>query len=200
MTDAVLALIADYGLYIVFGVVFLSCWAIPTPSSPVMLAAGGFAAAGDLILWMVGGTAVLAAIIGDNSSYFVARRCGDGISGWIHKRPGRSGLFNRAESFMEKWGSSAVFFSCWLVGPLGPYMNYVAGITKFSWPKFAILGMFGEIVWVSIYVGLGYTFADNISSVTTLLGNISGFIVAGLAVLGLGYWAWKASHPAKEAT
>ena len=62
MTDLFLPLVADYGLYIVFGVVFLSCFAVPTPSSPVMLVAGGFAAAGDLLLWAVGSAALVAAI------------------------------------------------------------------------------------------------------------------------------------------
>ena len=198
MTDLLLSLIADYGLYIVFGVVMLSCFAVPTPSSPVMLVAGGFAAAGDLVLWAVGGAALAGAILGDNASYAIARFAGTGLADWIHKRQGMSKLFTRAEAFMAKWGASAVFFYCWLVGPLGPYMNYVAGLTRFNWATFAMMGALGEAVWVSIYVGLGYSFANQIDTITTFLSNASGFIVAGVAVIGLGIWAWKASHPAKE--
>ena len=78
-------------------------------------------------------------------------------------------------------------------------MNYVAGLTRFKWPTFAIMGVFGEAAWVSLYVGLGYSFASQIDSIMTLMGNASGFIVAGVAVVGLGIWAWKASKPTKEA-
>jgi len=48
MTDLILTLAADYGVPLLFSVTFLSCLALPVPSSLLMLASGGFAAAGDL--------------------------------------------------------------------------------------------------------------------------------------------------------
>ena len=88
---------------------------------------------------------------------------------------------------MHKRGGSSVFFSCWLVAPLGPYINYISGITKFTWARFALWGILGEIVWVGLYVGLGYTFADNITALSNMLGNASGFITALAAVIELGW-------------
>ncbi len=198
MTDLLLPLIVDYGLYIIGIVIFVSCLAVPTPSSPMMLVAGGFAAAGDLVLSAVYLTAFFAAIAGDNFTYLIARLGGEQISDWIHRRPGRSGLYRRAETFMSNYGGSAVFFSRWLIGPLGPYMNYVVGITRFSWPRFFVFSTSGAAIWVAIYTGLGYVFADQIETVGRLMGNISGFIVASVLVVVLGIWAWRASHPTKD--
>ena len=100
---------------------------------------------------------------------------------------------------MEKRGGSSVFFSCWLVAPLGPYMNYFCGITRYNWLRFALWGIAGEIVWVSLYVGLGHTFADNISSIASLLGNASGFVTALVAVTALGVWLIRASKTKQTA-
>ncbi len=194
MTDLVLALVADYGVLIVFCVTFLSCLALPVPSSLLMLVSGGFAATGDLALAAVASAAFGGAVMGDNSGYWVARFLGTRLDDWLATRPKRAALRDRSARFMDSYGGSSVFFSCWLVAPLGPYMNYLCGMTKYSWPRFAFWGVLGEIVWVSLYVGMGYGFADNITAVAGFLGNASGFITALVVALGLGWWLVRAAR------
>ena len=193
MTEMILALAADYGVPLLFCVTLLSCLAVPIPSSLLMLATGGFAAAGDLSLPAVAAAAFCGAIIGDNLGYWIARGLGGRLSDWLSKRPKRAALRTKSEAFMNKWGGSSVFFSCWLVAPLGPYINYVSGLSRYSWPRFALWGAAGEVFWVGIYVGLGYTFADNITQISSLLGNISGFLAAAVVAIGLGTWLLHAS-------
>ena len=188
MTETILALAADYGVPLLFVVTLLSCLAVPIPSSLLMLASGGFAAAGDLALSVVAVAAYSGAVIGDNLGYWIARGFGDRLSDWLTAHPKRAAIRNRSEVFMEKWGGSSVFFSCWLVAPLGPYINYVSGLSRFSWPRFALWGAAGEVFWVGIYVGLGYMFADNMTQISSLLGNISGFLAAAVVAIGLGAW------------
>jgi len=194
MTETIFALIADYGVPTVFCITFLSCLALPVPSSLVMLAAGGFAAAGELQLLYVAAASFIGAILGDNTGYLIARKSGDRLRGWLDANAKRAAMMQRGRAYMDKWGGSSVFFSCWLVAPLGPYINYVSGLTRFTWVKFALWGAAGEVVWVSIYVGLGYSFADHISALSGLLGNISGLIAALCVALGLGYWLYRASQ------
>jgi membrane protein DedA with SNARE-associated domain len=193
MSDLVLTLVADYGVPLLFCVTFLSCLALPVPSSLFMLASGGFAAAGDLSLPAVVTAAFFGAVIGDNLGYWIARKLGARLTDWLVKRPKRAAIRKKAEDYMAKWGGSSVFFSCWLVAPLGPTVNYVSGLSGFSWPRFALWGIAGEVVWVSIYVGLGYMFADNLTAISDLLGNVSGFLAALVAAIGLGIWLVRAS-------
>lgn len=193
MTEIILALAADYGVPLLFSVTFLSCLALPVPSSLLMLASGGFAAAGDLPLAQVAAAAFFGAVIGDNLGYWIARTLSDRLVNWLASRPKRAALRRKAEAFMDKWGGSSVFFSCWLVAPLGPYVNYVSGLSRFSWPRFALWGAAGEVVWVGLYVGLGYSFADNITEISSLLGNLSGFLAALVVAVGLGLWLRHAS-------
>ena len=140
MTDLILALVADYGVLIVFCVTFLSCLALPVPSSLLMLVSGGFAATGDLSLAAVASAAFGGAVLGDNSGYWVARFLGTRLDDWLATRPKRAALRDRAARFMDSYGGSSVFFSCWLVAPLGPYINYLCGMTKYSWLRFAFWG------------------------------------------------------------
>jgi len=195
MTETILDLMTNYGVFILFVVTFLSCLCVPIPSSLMMLAGGSFAATGDLNTIATIVAAYSGAVSGDNTGYFLARTFGTRLTSWIDANPKRAKLRDSAKSYMEKRGPISVFLSCWLVAPLGPYINLVSGITRYKWAKFALWGALGEMFWVGIYVGLGYTFSDQITTLASMLGNASGFLVALLGVFLLGRWLWKASTP-----
>lgn len=186
MNDLALSLVATYGVTILFCVTFLSCLALPVPSSILMLASGGFVATGDLALGSVLIAAVAGAVLGDNSGYWIARRLGVRLSDWLAARHRRAAMLAKGQVFMDRWGGSSIFLSRWLVAPLGPYINYVSGLMRFSWLRFALWGSAGEVVWVGLYVGLGYLFTDRISALASLMGNLSGLILALVAVIVLG--------------
>ena len=188
-----MSLIADYGVGIVFCVTFLSCLALPVPSSLLMLAAGGFAATGDLSLTAVLLAAFGGAVLGDNCGYWLARVAGAWLAPWLGATPARAALRDRAAALLARRGGMAVFLSRWLVSPLGPSINYLSGLTRFCWLRFALWGAAGEAVWVVIYVGLGHAFADNITTLADVLGNASGLVTAAAVAAGLGLWLWRAS-------
>lgn len=198
MTDLAYSLIVAYGVPVLFAVTYLSCLALPVPSSLMMLAAGSFAAAGDLPLVAVVAAAYCGAVLGDNSGYFLAKMGSRPVSAWLDRHPKRAALRLSAENYMTHWGGPSVFFSCWLVAPLGPYVNYASGMSGFRWIRFFAWGALGELFWVGIYVGAGYTFANQITALASLLGDISGFLVATVLTFVLGRWLWQVSHPAAK--
>lgn len=198
MTETILDLITNYGVFVIMVVTFLSCLCVPIPSSLMMLAGGSFAATGDLNITATVAAAYAGAVAGDNTGYLLARTFGTRLNNWLEANPKRTKLRDSAKSYMDKKGPISVFLSCWLVAPLGPYVNLVSGITRFNWAKFAFWGALGEVFWVGIYVGLGYSFSDQITTLASMLGNISGFIVALLGAVLLGRWLWKASAPTRE--
>lgn len=198
MTETTLDLMTSYGVVILFVVTFLSCLCVPIPSSLMMLAGGSFAATGDLNTTATVAAAYAGAVFGDNTGYFLARTFGRRIDGWLDGNPKRSKLRDSAKSYMERKGPISVFLSCWLVAPLGPYVNLVSGLTRFNWAKFALWGALGEVFWVGIYVGLGYSFSDQITALASMLGNASGFLVALLGVFLLGRWLWRVSEAKQQ--
>jgi membrane protein DedA with SNARE-associated domain len=160
---------------------------------------GSFAATGDLNTIATVAAAYTGAVAGDNTGYWLARTFSKRLSGWLDANPKRTKLRDSAKSYMDKKGPISVFLSCWLAAPLGPYVNLVSGLTSFSWPKFALWGAMGEVFWVGIYIGLGYSFSDQITTLAGVLGNASGFIVALLGLFVLGRWLWNASAPKLKA-
>ncbi|MFN3845593.1 MAG: DedA family protein [Paracoccaceae bacterium] len=189
MTDTILSAVPTYGPWLVALITFLSCLAVPVPASILMLAAGGFAAAGDLDLWQVAGGALLGAVGGDQTGYWAARKGGAGLLDRVATGT-KAHLVARARAFIAAKGALAVFLSRWLVSPLGPYANLVTGATRFDWLSFTIAGALGEAVWVAVYVGAGYSFGDNLEAATEFAGSILGFMAAGAVAAGLGWWLW----------
>jgi membrane-associated protein len=182
MTEAILALVPVYGLALIALATFLSCLALPIPSSLIMLSAGGFAAAGDLVLWQAGAAALAGAVAGDQLGYRLGR-IGQRLLAGRTLPPKRAALMDKATGYLRDRGAWAVFFSRWLVSPLGPYVNFAAGAARLDRAAFTRAGIAGEVVWVTIYVGLGAAFADDILALADILGSASG-LLAALAVAG----------------
>ena len=188
MTDWLLALVPAYGLWLIAATTFASCLALPIPSSVIMLAAGGFAAAGDLILWQVILAALAGAVFGDQVGYGAGRIGGGPFLDKITKAPARAKVVTKAKTTMESKGGVAVFLSRWLFSPLGPYVNVISGAMRHNWMRFTVWAILGELVWCALYVLMGRGFAGNLSAASDMLGSILGLIATGTAVLVLGWW------------
>jgi len=194
MTEQLLALIPVYGFWLLLGVTFLSCLALPIPASIVMLTAGGLSASGDLGLWQAASGALIGAILGDQTGFAIGRSGGTALIGRLRANPSRAPLIDRATGLLQTRGVSGVFLSRWLFSPLGPWLNFASGAAAMSWPHFTLAGISGEIVWVALYVGLGFAFADSIAALGQIGGALSGVLAAGVLTIGLGYLLRRAMH------
>lgn len=191
--EAVLSLLTTYGAGLLFSATLLSCLALPVPASLVMLVGGGFVASGDMALSTAVLSAWVGAVIGDQLGYGIGRIGGDHLRKWLKKSQARTKIMGKAEGFMHQWGGMGVYLSRWLFSPLGPYVNFAAGLTSMRWLRFTLWDALGEASWVGIYVGLGFVFADHISMVADIAGNLSGLLAAGGLSTTLGFWLWKRS-------
>lgn len=191
MTDILFELVTDWGAIALALVTFLSCLAIPVPSSMMMLAAGAFAASGDLTLAPVAAAALAGAILGDQAGYQIGRLGLEATEGWLMKSKSRAAVLERARQSLQTRGGMAVFFSRWLFSVLGPYVNLMAGGARMNWLTFTVAGVSGEIVWVVVYVGIGYSAGSQLSEITELLGNITGLATSLLVTVTLGYILWR---------
>jgi membrane protein DedA with SNARE-associated domain len=186
MTESLLALVPVWGLWLVGATTFLSCLALPVPASLVMLAAGGFAAAGDLVLWQVAGAALAGAVAGDHAGYLIGRRAGAAVLARLARAPARAAAVARARATLHRNAAATVFLSRWLLSPLGPYVNLAGGATGLPLVRFTPAEIAGETLWVAAYTLLGYAFADRIVALGGLLGNASGALAAGAVAVLLG--------------
>lgn len=192
MTAWLLALVPQYGLWLLAATTFFSCLALPFPASILMLTAGGFAAAGDLVLWQAFVAAAAGGIAGDQLGYWAGRGFGARLLARLRQDPARDKLLARAVGFIDRRGVLAVFLSRWLVSPLGPWVNLTAGSAAYPWGRFTLSGVAGEAVWAGLYVGTGYAFAGNVEAASQMLGSVLGMVAGAAGVLVFGYWLWAA--------
>ena len=195
MIDTLLALVPIYGLYLIAGVVALSCLAVPLPSSIIVMASGGFASAGDLVLWQVIAVAFAGFVLGDQVAFNIARWGGPKLLGRIKGRRGRRRVVARAEALVARWGASAVLLSRTVVSPLGPWTSYIGGTAGLGWLPFTVAAVIGAALWTRAYATLGFMFADKIATIASMIVNGAGFILAAMIALGSGWWlrqSWRA--------
>jgi membrane protein DedA with SNARE-associated domain len=199
MTDWLLALVPQYGLWLLAATTFFSCLALPFPASILMMTAGGFVAAGDLVLVNTVAAAAAGGIAGDQVGFWAGRKIGTPLLNRLRRDPVRDKLLSRAVAMLKKKGVAAVFLTRWLFSPLGPWVNLVTGATGFRWYLFTAAGVAGELVWAGLYVGMGYVFAGNIQAASDMLGSILGLLAGGAAVMVLGLWVRHALRAQRAA-
>lgn len=182
MSEAILALVAQHGALIVLAATFASCLALPIPSSLALMAAGSFVATGEMALAAAAGAALTGAIIGDQAGYWLGALGGPGAE-VLARRRGMSPALAAARGFSERWGGWSVFLSRWLFSPLGPSVNLISGMIRAPWRRFTLFAVLGEIVWVALYVALGFAFSRSIVAIAELTGDLAWFLVAGAVAL-----------------
>ncbi|HEX9858199.1 MAG TPA: DedA family protein [Paracoccaceae bacterium] len=198
LTEALLALVPEYGATLVFAATLLSCLALPVPSSLVMLAAGAFVASGDLSAPAVLAAAFTGAVLGDQAGYWLGRCGGAPLWDRLRRRSGTAQALERAEAQLQERDLVAVYLTRWLFSPLGPYVNLLGGATRMNWLRFSLADLAGEATWVAVYVGLGIGFAAQVEAMGAALGNLAGALAAGLVTFLLGRALWRAAQEARH--
>ncbi|MBT8408072.1 MAG: VTT domain-containing protein [Alphaproteobacteria bacterium] len=187
MTETLLQLVASYGALVLGVATFLSCLAMPVPTSLMMLAGGAFVASGDLALASVAGAALTGAVFGDQAGYALGRSAGGRLLQEIERHPARARLVHKARGLLGRFGGTGVFLSRWLFSPLGPYVNLIGGAAGLGWARFSIASVLGETVWVALYIGLGAAFSSDVVLLADLLGNLVATLALVAVAAALGY-------------
>ncbi|MDF1607446.1 DedA family protein [Hoeflea sp. YIM 152468] len=190
MTGQLLEFLTIYGLPAAALLLAIGQFGVPIPTSLALLTLGALSASDDTDVTTAFIWALAGASLGDQAGFFTGRLAGQSAE----SRPGLIGGLARkaraAEPRLARWGGSGVFFSRWLVTPLGPAINIASGITGLSWTRFTLWGVAGEALWVSIYIALGFSFGSNIETLAGILGNLT-MALAMLALAALLGWRLK---------
>ncbi|MDM7923527.1 MAG: DedA family protein [Pyrinomonadaceae bacterium] len=188
MTELALEWFAAYGSPIYLLILGLSSFGIPMPVKLLMLVVGATVQQGEMSFAEALAIGSLGATIGDQAGYFVGRSGGRAVVERVTAKVNGAEMLAKAERFSDRWGLLAIFFSRWLITPVGPWLNLISGSTRFSWLWFTIVGTLGETLWVLLYVLIGIYFADSIQATADFLTSLSwalfGIFIA--AILG-----WK---------
>jgi membrane protein DedA with SNARE-associated domain len=182
MLASILAFTASAGYPVLFALIMAESGGIPLPGETALITAAALAGQGKLSLPLVIGFAAVAAIVGDNLGYLLARRYGSTLL----RRPGpflvqRARVLELGEPFFARHGPKAVFFGRWILG-LRTWTAWLAGASDMRWAPFAIWNAAGGVTWATTVGLAGYFIGQSTSGVFTIFG-IAGL---GVALLAMG--------------
>jgi membrane-associated protein len=195
LSDQLLAELLIYGVPLLFAVILIAAVGVPFPVSLTLVAAGSFAKQGEMSLVPVIVAGSLAAIIGDQIGYGISRWGGRRLIDRLTRRLGGAAKITKAEALSKKWGGPGIFFSRWLVTELGPWLNVTSGIARYPWKHFIFWDVLGEVLWVVLYVMLGYIFSDHVQYIAEILGNLAWAILALIVAFILGWKLFRYFRP-----
>jgi membrane protein DedA with SNARE-associated domain len=159
-------LVRSYGLWVLFGFVFLESTGIPLPGETILIAAALYAGAThDFPLWAVIAVAFAAAVAGDTMGYAIGRRFGHPLlkrhGRWIGLTPRRL----RIGEYLFHCHGGKIVFTGRFVALLRVLAALLAGAHRMPWPRFAAMNALGGLCWASLFGGAAYAFGDRVRQV-----------------------------------
>jgi membrane protein DedA with SNARE-associated domain len=177
-------LIASYGYGILFLLVGIESLGIPLPGETALVTAAAFAANGNLDVAWVYGVGVVAAIIGDNTGYWLGRTGGlQLVERYGHHVGLSDAKLARVRGFYDGHGSKTVLIGRF-IAILRSWAAVLAGVMKMSYPRFVAFNAAGCILWASVFTTVGYLFGKNLPLVEKYIRQV-GIALAGAAVIAL---------------
>ncbi|MCC7533712.1 MAG: DedA family protein [Bacteroidia bacterium] len=163
------AFVQDYGTLIyllLFLIVFAETGLVVTPFLPgdsLLFAAGALAAneANELNVTLIIVLLICAALLGDNTNYFIGRflaKKGEGAK-LFGVFTIRKDYLDKTHVFYEKHGARTIIIARF-VPIVRTFAPFVAGIGNMNYRKYIIYCVVGAIVWVTMLTMAGYMFGN----------------------------------------
>lgn len=188
-----LELARNYGsgfLLILFFIVWAETGLVVAPFLPgdsLLFVAGAVGALIGTPLWLMIAVLVVAALAGDNTNYWIARRVGPAIfddprSRWLNPRN-----LQRTHDFYGRHGGKTIVIARF-VPLMRTFVPFVAGLGRMDYRKFALFSAGAAALWVGSLVPLGYFFGNldlvraNLSLVVLLIiaASLAPLVVAAI--------------------
>jgi membrane-associated protein len=200
MVDIFLSSFLVYKYWLLFGVCVFAAFGVPLPATALLIAWGALYAQGYFDIMTLFWVGFSGCVIGDIFGYSLSYVYGKDI--FIRMR---LTWFIHIDGILEKYGPSfirksifTVFITRWAVTWLWPSVNIIAWLTKMRPTQFLFTDIIGEILYISIYVSIGYSFGNGWEEILDVIESFSSMIVTGVLLwVGL-YFFWKQSRKKQE--
>jgi len=197
VTQHLVSLVTQYGLVVVAGNVLVDQIGLPVPAMPTLIVAGALAAAGNLAIGALFVACVIACLLPDCGWYVVGRIYGIRVLKTLCRislEP--DSCVSQTQTRFERWGVNSLVVAKFVPG-LAVIAPPLAGAMRIGWPRFIALSALGGALWVGSGLIAGMLFKAQIAALLVHLDRIGSITGAVVAVLLLGYIAFKAWERAR---
>lgn len=191
MAHTIVALIAEYGLLLVFINVLVEQAGVPVPAVPTLVVAGALASIGKLPIGAVVLVALIACLISDLAWYWAGRHFGAAVMRTLCRISlSPDSCVKQSELRFQRWRGQILLIAKFVPG-LSTIAPPLVGAMKLKPFVFILFDGIGSLIWIGVVVGLGYAFAKQIDDILLLLANAGTVAVEFLAALLAAYVLMK---------
>ncbi|MGA2135340.1 MAG: DedA family protein [Bryobacteraceae bacterium] len=200
MSEQILAALAQFGSPVLFIAVLIAAVGVPLPVNLLLIVTGSLVAQGVMPLWLALTLSSAGSVIGDQIGYAIGRWGGAALVARFGSWFGGPDHLAKAEARARRWGGPGVFFTRWLVTPLGGVINLASGISEYPWRRFLCWDVPGQILCAVLYIELGRIFSDRVLALNDLLSSFTWGLLALVAAVWLGWKLWRLRAAGRPAT
>jgi membrane-associated protein len=174
------------GIWLLFFIIFAETglfFGFFLPGDSLLFIAGLFSATGQFhqSIWVIIPGLILMAILGNFVGYFFGLKAGNYLlkakDNLFYKRR----YLETAHDFYEKRGSFAI-----VLGRFAPiirtFVPIFAGMVKMDWKKFSLYNIIGAMIWVPLFVLIGYGLGNTYPKIGDHLELVVIFLI-GLSLI-----------------
>lgn len=148
-----------------------------------LIIAGAFAAGGRLPLWAVLLAPIPYTMLTDPFFYWAGHRYGRPLVAYLEERDPRwHRRARRAERFFGRWGLWAILFAYFVPVP-NDLLYFGAGDARISFWRFLAVDFIGTLMFISLWVSLGFFIGKPAENVADAVGQYSGRITIAILVV-----------------
>ncbi|MCW5594402.1 MAG: DedA family protein [Rhodocyclaceae bacterium] len=191
-------LLAQYGLWvyaILFLIIFSETGFVVTPFLPgdsLLFVAGALAGAGSMDMWLLNGTLIAAAVLGNSVNYSIGRYLGPKVFHWENSRFFNKAALMKTHVFYERHGGKTLILSRF-IPILRTFAPFVAGIGAMTYLRFQAFNVSGALLWVMSLTVAGYLFGNLPMVKNNLSLVILAIIVISVLPAVIGYLRHRAA-------
>lgn len=151
---------------------------VSLPGGSLLFTAGLLASQGLMNIWILSGTVLVAAVLGDAIGYWFGSWVGPALWRRPDGRFFKKRYLEQTRDFFEKHGSRTILLARF-IPVIRTFAPIVAGITQMNYRTFFTYNILGAIVWGGGYTIAGYLLGETVPGIE----NYLEWIVLGILVV-----------------
>lgn len=183
--------LVQHGVVVLFAVVFAEQMGVPLPTVPWFLAVGALSATGRFNASVGVGVAVIACLFADMFWFFLGRRRGMSVLGWLcHISLEPDSCVRRTQNLFTRYGLRGLTVAKFVPG-LSTVLPPLAGMSGISITRFLVFDTLGSLLYCGSFILVGYCFSYQIGQIRVAMTHVGGSALSLFAVFTVAYIAYK---------